>query len=63
MKSNQENGLGRTDIDIREKKKRRAMIIEAKKSASAEDMEKDALAGVKQIAAREYLHTIAVDFV
>lgn len=55
VKSNQENGLGRTDIDIREKKKRRAMIIEAKKSASAEDMEKDALAGVKQIAAREYL--------
>ena len=55
VKSNQENGLGRTDIDIREKKKRRAMIIEAKKSASAEDMEEDALAGVKQIVAREYL--------
>lgn len=55
VKSNQENGLGRTDIDIREKKKRRAMIIEAKKSSSVEDMEKDALAGVKQIVDREYL--------
>ncbi len=55
VKSNQENGLGRADIDIREKKKRRAMIIEAKKSASEENMEEDALAGVKQIVAREYL--------
>ena len=31
------------------------MIIEAKKSASEENMEEDALAGVKQIVAREYL--------
>ncbi len=55
VKSNQENGLGRTDIDIREKKLRRAMIIEAKKSASRDDMEKDALAGGRQIADKEYL--------
>ena len=55
VKSNQENSLGRTDIDIREKKLRRAMIIEAKKSASRDDMEKDALAGGRQIVDKEYL--------
>jgi hypothetical protein len=42
VRSNQENGLGRTDIDIREKRRNRGMILEAKKSAKEEDMQKDA---------------------
>ena len=53
--SNQENGLGRSDIDVREKRKRRAMILETKKSARTENMIKDVLAGRQQIIDKEYL--------
>ena len=55
VRSNQENGLGRTDIDIREKRRKRAMILEAKKSDKEEDMPKDALDGRQQIADKEYM--------
>lgn len=55
VKSHQENGLGRSDIDVREKKKKRGMILEAKKSESLGQMEKDALEGKKQIIEKEYL--------
>ena len=55
VKSNQENGLGRTDVDVRDKRKKRGMILEAKKSDKEEDMEKDALDGKQQIIDMEYL--------
>ncbi|MBQ9008997.1 MAG: PD-(D/E)XK nuclease domain-containing protein, partial [Clostridia bacterium] len=55
VKSNQENGLGRSDIDVREKRKKRAMILEAKKSDREEDMDRDALEGRQQIIDKEYL--------
>ena len=55
VKSNQENGLGRSDIDVREKRKKRGMILEAKKSVIEEEMEKDALDGKQQIIEKEYL--------
>lgn len=55
VKSNQENGLGRTDIDVQEKRRRRGMLLEAKKSDRPEDMEKDALEGKQQIIDKEYL--------
>ena len=55
VRSNQENGLGRSDIDVREKQKKRGMILEAKKSATFKDMEKDALDGKQQIIEKEYL--------
>ena len=55
VKSNQENGLGRSDIDVREKCKKRGMILEAKKSDREEDMEKDALEGKQQIIDKKYL--------
>ncbi|MBQ9437433.1 MAG: AAA family ATPase [Lachnospiraceae bacterium] len=55
VRSNQENGLGRSDIDVREKRKRRAMLLEAKKSDKAENMLKDALDGMRQIEEKEYL--------
>lgn len=54
VESNQENGLGRTDIVIRDRKNRRAMIIEAKKATREEEMEKMCLAGKQQIIAKEY---------
>ena len=55
VKSNQENGLGRSDIDVREKRKKRGMLLEAKKSDKEEEMEKDALDGKQQIIDMEYL--------
>ena len=55
VKSNQENGLGRSDIDVREKSKKRGMILETKKSEKLEDMERDALEGKQQILDKEYL--------
>ena len=55
VKSNQETGLGRSDIDVREKRKKRGMILEAKKSDMEEEMEKDALEGKQQIIDKEYL--------
>ena len=55
VKSNQENGLGRTDVDVRDKRKKRGMILEAKKSDKEEDMGKDALDGKQQIIDMEYL--------
>ncbi len=55
VKSNQENGLGRSDIDVREKSRKRGMILEAKKSDRESDMQKDALAGKQQIVNKEYL--------
>lgn len=55
VKSNQENGLGRSDIDVREKRRKRGMLLEAKKSEKEEDMEKDALEGRQQIIDKEYL--------
>lgn len=45
VRSNQENGLGRSDIDVREKRRRRGMILEAKKSDREKDMLGDALEG------------------
>lgn len=53
--SNQENGLGRTDIIVRDRKNRRAIIIETKKSNSEFDMEKDAALGKRQIIEKKYI--------
>ena len=55
VKSNQENGLWRSDIDVREKRRKRGMLLEAKKSEKEEDMERDALEGKQQIIDKEYL--------
>ena len=55
VKSNQENGLGRSDIDVREKRRKRGMILEAKKSDREEDMPKDAMEGRRRIVEKQYL--------
>ncbi len=54
LRSGQEWGLGRLGYDVREKRRRWGMLLEVKKSVRQEDMEKDALAGRKQILDREY---------
>lgn len=52
--SNKERGLGRPDIDLRDKRNRRAIIIEAKKSDKAENMERDCAEALSQIVSNQY---------
>lgn len=55
VKSNQENGLGRTDLVITDRKNRRAIMIEAKQAAREEDMEKMCWEGKQQIINKKYI--------
>ena len=52
--SNKESGLGRPDIVLKDKRRRRALIIEAKRSVKASEMERDARAALEQIDAMRY---------
>lgn len=52
--SNKERGLGRPDIDLRDRKQRRCIIIEAKHSEKPEQMEKDCQKAIKQIRDNQY---------
>ena len=54
VQSNQEQGLGRSDLAIRDKKNRRALIIEAKRSVQEDKMEQDCQEALKQIVDRQY---------
>ena len=54
VESNKEKGLGRPDILLKDDDNRRAIIIEAKKSASRADMEADCGRALEQIDTRKY---------
>ncbi len=54
VESNLEHGLGRTDIILRDDDRHRAIVIEAKKASSLENMEKSALKGMEQITDKRY---------
>ena len=54
VKSNKEQGLGRTDITLTDKRNRRALVIEAKKFDSETRMEKDCDEALEQIVDRKY---------
>lgn len=54
VESNKEKGLGRPDILLRDKRNRRAIIIEAKKSKRESDMDKDCDVAIDQIVAGKY---------
>ena len=54
VQSNKERGLGRPDIDLRDKKNRRAMILEAKKAESKERMDYWCDKALRQIIDQEY---------
>lgn len=54
VESNKERGLGRPDIQLIDHPNRRAVILEVKKSAKAEDMEADCRKGIDQIIAGQY---------
>ena len=54
VESNMEYGLGRTDVVVKDRKNRRAIIIEAKRSRSGEEMEKDCYRALGQIQDNHY---------
>ena len=54
VKSNKEQGLGRLDVEIRDKANRRAIVLEAKKAESADRMEYWCEEGIRQIKKQEY---------
>ena len=54
VESNKEKGLGRPDILLTDRDNRRALIIEAKKSFSETDMDKDCDEAITQIRDRKY---------
>ena len=54
VESNKERGLGRPDILLKDRKNRRAIIIEAKRSVKKADLEKDCGEAIKQIVDEGY---------
>lgn len=52
--SNKECGLGRPDILVKDKKNRRAIVIETKKSEKESDMDKDCDKAIQQIIREKY---------
>ncbi len=54
VQSNRERGLGRPDVDLRDKSNRRAMIIEAKKAESKKRMEYWCDRAIQQIIDNDY---------
>ena len=58
VESNKEKGLGRPDILLKDRKNRRAMIIEAKKSDKESDLDKDCDKALKQIIDEKYAEGI-----
>lgn len=53
-KSNREQGLGRSDVDLSDRQNRRKIIIETKKSTSEEGMDFWCDEAIKQIVERQY---------
>ena len=58
VSSNQEMGLGRSDISVKDRRNRRAIIIEAKRSENEVQMEKDCEKALKQIQDKKYAKAI-----
>jgi hypothetical protein len=56
--SNKESGLGRFDVLVKDRRNRRAILIEAKKSGSAAQMEQDCEEALSQIAEKGYARRI-----
>lgn len=56
--SNKESGLGRFDVFVKDRRNRRAMLIEAKKSESQESMSADCDEALKQIEDKGYARSL-----
>ena len=59
VESNKEKGLGRPDIFLKDRRNRRAIIIEAKKSDKETDLDKDCDKAIKQIIDEKYAEGIS----
>ena len=59
VESNKEKGLGRPDIFLKDRRNRRAIIIEAKKSDKETDLDKDSDKALKQIIDEKYAEGIS----
>ena len=58
VESNRESGMGRFDVFVKDRKNRRALMIEAKKSDRREKMEADCDQALKQIVDKGYLNSL-----
>lgn len=58
MKSNRENGLGRSDIWVKDRKTRRAVVIETKVTDSESKLDLACDKALKQIADKQYAAAI-----
>ncbi len=58
VESNKESGLGRFDVFVKDRRNRRVMVIEAKKSNKQEEMEKDCEKALKQIVDKGYVRRL-----
>lgn len=58
VESNYENGIGRSDIVIRDRKKRRAVVIEAKAADAENQMEAECEHALKQINDKQYAKSV-----
>lgn len=56
--SNSEQGTGRADILIKDRKNRRAIVIETKRSRTEASMQKDCLDALEQIERRQYAKSL-----
>ena len=59
VESNKEKGLGRPDILLKDRRNRRAIIVESKKSKKKADLDKDCDKALKQIVDEKYAEGIA----
>ena len=58
VESNYENGLGRSDITIKDRRNRRALVIETKITSSEAEMEKACDAALQQIEELQYARKV-----
>lgn len=58
VESNYENGPGRSDIVVKDRQKRRAVVIEAKIANSSQALEKECASALRQIAEKQYARKI-----
>ena len=58
VESNYENGLGRSDIVIKDRRNRRAVVIEAKIASSEDRLETECREALKQIEEKQYVRKI-----
>ncbi len=54
VESNYENGLGRSDIIVKDRKNRRAVVLEAKRAFCEEEMENECEKALAQITVKQY---------